>query len=164
MKQAQFYYKDKNAPKPNRPNHIGTAVIIEYNGRILMERRKDSETWAVIGGGLWLEETLAECAAREVLEETGIRLHPKQLSFYKIYDDPSRIASYPDGNVLRIISVVYKVKLTEAPELKCSSESRELRFFLREELEKTVIASTHIQIIQDYVNGLYDRYSADKKF
>ena len=25
---AQFYYRDENAPKPNKPNHIGTAVII----------------------------------------------------------------------------------------------------------------------------------------
>ena len=154
---AQFYYKDENAPKPNRPNHIGTAVIIEHRGKILLEHRQDSETWAVIGGGLMLEESLAECAAREVFEETGIKLDSEDISFYKIYDDPSRIASYPDGNVLRTISVVYRVELENEPELKCSDESRELRFFSKDELKKVTVAGTHIPIIQDYLSEISER-------
>ena len=52
MRQAQFFYRNDNAPKPNRPNHIGTSVILEYCDKIIMEHRKDSETWALIGGGL----------------------------------------------------------------------------------------------------------------
>ena len=152
---AQFYYRDENAPKPNKPNHIGTAVIIEYQDKILMEHRTDSETWAVIGGGLWLNESLAECATREVFEETGIKLYQEDILFYKIYDDPSRIICYPDGNVLRTISVVYKVKLKNEPELKCSSESRELKFFSKEALKDITIANTHIPIIQDYQNGIF---------
>lgn len=151
MEQAKFYYRDKNAPKPNRPNHIGTSVIIEYDGRILMEHRRDSETWAVIGGGLWIDESLMECAMREVMEETGIELNCESLSFFKIYDDPSRIASYPDGNILRVITAVYKVKLMDEPELKCSSESKELRFFSKAELACLRVADTHIPIIQDWL-------------
>ena len=64
--ETRFYYQDNNAPKPNRPNHIGTSVILEYDGKILMEHRTDSETWAVIGGGLHIDETLAQGAVREV--------------------------------------------------------------------------------------------------
>ena len=34
MIEAKFYYKNENAPKPNRPNHIGTwqllSIIIKY--------------------------------------------------------------------------------------------------------------------------------------
>lgn len=151
MSQTQFYYNDKNAPKPNRPNHIGTSVIIEYNGKILMEHRQDNNTWAIIGCGLWIDESLIECAVREVFEETGIKLDSKNLSFYKIYDDPSRIASYADGNVLRVITVVYKATLTSEPKLKCSSESTELRFFSKEELTDLTVANTHIPIVHDYL-------------
>ncbi len=149
MGQARFYYRDAHAPRPNRPNHIGTSVLIEYGGKVLMEHRRDSDTWAVIGGGLWIGETLAACAVREVAEETGIVLDETELSFYKIYDDPSRIASYPDGNVLRVITVVYKVRLDDMPKLSCSNESKELRFFSREELSGLRIADTHIPIIED---------------
>ena len=114
MRQAQFFYHNKNAPKPNRPNHIGTSVLIEYRDKLLLEHRTDSETWAIIGGGLKTEESLAECAVREVYEETGIKLRENMLELYGIYDDPSRIASYPDGNVLRVITVVYKVYLARS--------------------------------------------------
>ena len=48
-KGARFFYKDANAPKQNRPQHIGTSVIIEMNGQMLMEHRTDSNTGAIIG-------------------------------------------------------------------------------------------------------------------
>lgn len=151
MKQSEFFYRDPNAPKPNRPNHIGCAILLEYDGRVLLDHRADSDYWAFIGGGLWVNETLAECVIREVREETGIRLSEEQIAFYKIYDDPSRIASYPDGNILRTIAVVYRARLENEPTLVCSVESRELRFFTREELRSIKVAPTHIPILQDYL-------------
>lgn len=149
MTQAQFYYKDKNAPKP-KGNRVGTCILLEYDGKLLLEHRIDSDTWAVIGGGLKAEERLIEGAIREALEETGLMLQEEQIEFYHIYDDPSRIASYPDGNVWRIITVVYRVRLEELPEMICSEESRELRFFSREELRELKIAATHIPIVEEY--------------
>ena len=150
MTQARFYYKDKNALQP-KGNRIGACILIEYDGRLLLEHRADSDTWAVIGGGLKEEERLVEGAVREVFEETGIRLWEEEVTLYGIYDDPSRIASYPDGNVWRIITVVYRAKLEELPEMICSEESRELRFLGREELQKVKVAATHLLILEDYM-------------
>lgn len=150
MAQAQFYYRDKNAPQP-KGNRIGTCILIEYDGKLLLEHRADSDTWAVIGGGLKVGEHLAEGAIREVAEETGLVLQEEQLEFHKIYDDPSRIASYPDGNVWRIITVVYRVRLAEQPELVCSEESRELCFFCREELQEVKVAATHVPVLEEYM-------------
>ncbi len=149
MTQAKFYYKDKNAPQP-KGNRIGACILIEYDGRLLLEHRTDSDTWAVIGGGLKEEERLVEGVIRETFEETGIRLWEEEVTLYGIYDDPSRIASYPDGNVWRIITVVYRVKLEELPQLVCGEESRELRFFTKEELREERIAATHIPILEDW--------------
>ena len=150
MPQAQFYYRDKDAPKP-KGNRIGTCILLEYDGRLLLEHRADSDTWAVIGGGLKSGERLAEGAVREVFEETGLNLREEQLELYRIYDDPSRIASYPDGNVWRILTVVYRVRLPKQPELICSEESRELRFWGREELNGVKVAATHLPILEDYM-------------
>lgn len=149
-KQARFFYQDEDAPKPNR-NSVGTVVLIEGDGKLLLEHRSDSKVWAIIGGGLETRENLAEGAAREVLEETGIHVAPKDLTFFGIYDDPSRIASYPDGNIFRILTVAYRLKLLEIPVLKCSSESRELRFFSRGELADVAIARTHVPILKEYL-------------
>lgn len=149
MSQAQFFYGDKSAPQP-KGNRIGTCILLEYDGKLLLEHRADSDTWAVIGGGLKAGERLVEGAVREAFEETGLALREEQLEIYRIFDDPSRIASYPDGNVWRIITVVYRVRLAELPELVCSEESRELRFFSRGELREVKIAATHIPIVEDW--------------
>lgn len=125
--QAKFYYQDKNAPKPNKPNHIGVTAILINDGKILFEKRSDCARWSLIGGGLNINETLQECFAREVFEETGLEV---QAENFAIYDDPSRIVEYPDGNVLRIITAVF-VKDIDIDEkaLRVSRESIELRFF-----------------------------------
>lgn len=56
---------------------IGVAVIVCRQGRILMGRRKGahgSGTWQFPGGHLELGEQIADCARREVLEETGLSI------------------------------------------------------------------------------------------
>jgi len=149
MAQAEFYYKDKNAPQP-KGNRIGICILLEYDGKLLLEHRTDSDTWSIIGGGLKIGERLTEGALREVFEETGLVIREEQMEFYGIYDDPSRIASYPDGNVWRIITVAYRVKLVKLPEVECSEESRELRFFTKSELRGINLAETHIPIVEDW--------------
>lgn len=152
MKQAEFFYKNPKAPKPNKPNLIGTTILIEYKDMLLFEHRVDSETWAIIGGSLKEDESFIECALRETKEETGMDVNEKEMELYKIYDDPSIIISYPDGNIFRSIMVVYRISLTEHPELVCSEESKEVRFFTKEELQNVKIVETHIPILKDYLS------------
>ena len=81
--QAKFYYQDKNAPKPNKPNHIGVTAILINDGKILFEKRSDCARWSLIGGGLNINETLQECFAREVFEETGLEVQaPENFAIY----------------------------------------------------------------------------------
>ena len=151
MARAKFYYNDTDAPMPNKPNLIGSTICITYDNKLLLEHRVDSDRWAIIGGSLENTETLVECAIREVREETSICLYPKMLKFLKLYDDPSIIISYPDGNIFRSIMAVYGVELFSKPELISSSESVELRFFSVVELMNIELVETHIPIIQDYL-------------
>ncbi len=149
MSKAKFYYQNPEAPKPNRPNHIGVNGLIICQKKLLLEKRTDSGQWGLIGGGLKINETLEQGLKREIEEETGIKACSEDISIYKIYDDPSRIASYPDGNILRIISFVYKVMLHEMPNISCSEESFEVRFFTNTEILDLDIVESHRQIVQD---------------
>lgn len=72
----------------------------------------------------------------------------------KMFSDPSRIAAYPDGNIVRIISAAYIVNLTENHKLVCSDESEELKYFTYQELEKLNIAETHRHIIKEYFSSM----------
>ena len=75
-----FYRGDpKNAPKPTMPAHLGANAIITCGGRLLLERRRDSDTWGLIGGGVKKSETTAQGMVREIYEELGIRVQPDQL-------------------------------------------------------------------------------------
>lgn len=53
---------------------IVTRVIIYKDGKILLSRNKGANHWYPGGGGLEDNETLTECATREVLEETGQKI------------------------------------------------------------------------------------------
>lgn len=154
MKKQTKFYNSPDAPKPNRPIHMGAVGIIRNSEKVLLERRADSERWAFIGGGLKMEESLEECVQREVREETG--LIAEDLKLLDIFSYPYRIAAYPDGNIVRIITAVYEVFIKDLKELKCSEESRELRFFGRNELSDLTIAETHQDILLYYIKHFND--------
>ena len=56
---------------------IGVAVIVIKDGKVLLGRRKNAHgdgTWAFPGGHLEFNESIEECARREIFEETGIAI------------------------------------------------------------------------------------------
>lgn len=60
-----------------RTPRVGVGAIIIKDGKTLLVKRgiePASDLWAIPGGTLKLGETLQECAARELLEETGITI------------------------------------------------------------------------------------------
>lgn len=132
-----FYCGDpKDAPKTTMPAHLGANAILTWQGKLLMERRRDADVWGLVGGGAKKWETGRQAIAREVYEELGLRILPEQFKKLKVYDNPGRIAAYQDGSVWRMVIVLYGFEFTREPMLHISRESRELRFFTREEAEK----------------------------
>ena len=146
-----FYRGDPaNAPKPTMPAHLGANAIITCGGRLLLERRRDSNTWGLIGGGVKKSESTIEGMIREIYEELGLRILPTQLRKLQVYGEPGRIAAFQDGSVWRMVIVVYGLELVKEPELHISPESRELRFFTREEIADITLAVTHQDIVEDW--------------
>ena len=62
---------------PPQPRIGVAAIIFDDRGKVLLIRRDKPPArgqWSIPGGCQEAEETLAECAVREVLEETGIEI------------------------------------------------------------------------------------------
>ena len=150
MSIVTFYRGDpKNAPRPTQRAKLGANAIITCKGRLLLERRTDSDMWGLVGGGVKKQETGLQAIVREVYEELGLRVRPESFRKLRVYGDPGRIAAYRDGSVWRMVIVVYALDLQEEPELRVSRESKELRFFTPEEVRKLRIPVTHSDIVEE---------------
>ena len=68
------YYDDPAAPKPNSVVPAAVAVVAREDGAVLMIRRTDNGYWALPGGAIEMNESVAEAAVRETFEETGIQV------------------------------------------------------------------------------------------
>lgn len=89
------YYDDPNAPEPNSMVVAASAVVTDDQGRILLQRCRDNNLWALPGGGMDLRDSLPGTAVREVKEETGLDVEITGL--VGTYTDPRHIIEYSDG-------------------------------------------------------------------
>lgn len=145
-----FYRGNPNAPKTTMPTHLGANAIITYNGKLLLEKRRDCDIWGLVGGGVKKHETELQAITREIYEELGLRIPKTQFKKLAVYGEPGRIAAYQDGSVWRMVIVVFGLDLNNDPKLRISSESKELRFFSKEELKDIEIVITHSDIVEDW--------------
>ena len=150
MSIVTFYNCDpKDVPKTTMPAHLGANAILTWNGKLLLEKRRDSDIWGLVGGGCKKTETGREAIAREAYEELGVRIPKDAFEKLAIYDNPGRIAAFKDGSIWRMVIVVYSYDFPEEPSLRISAESRDLQFFSKEEIKDIEIAITHEDIIRE---------------
>ena len=151
MSIVTFYNCDpKDAPRTTMPAHLGANAILTCKGKLLLEKRRDSDIWGLVGGGCKKTETGRDAIVREVYEELGLRIPGKSFRKLAVYENPGRIAAYRDGSIWRMVIVVYGLDFADEPVMRISAESKELRFFSREEIPDIEIAVTHADIVADW--------------
>jgi len=67
---------------------VGMGVFVFKDGRFLLGKRKNTHgegSWCLPGGHLEFNEELEDCARREVLEETGVKI--KNIRFCTVTND-----------------------------------------------------------------------------
>lgn len=101
-----FYQKEKELfkdyPFPDTLNFNCSDAILECQGHVLLIQRKFSPgrgAWAIPGGFRNRNETFLDCAIRELIEETNVRVPEKVLrgSIVKteLFDSPKRSFGIP---------------------------------------------------------------------
>lgn len=143
------YYHDPAAPQANSLVVGASAVVAGGDGRILLQRRSDSGNWALPGGVMDIGETLAECAIREVREETGFDVRIERI--VGIYSDPGHVFAYDDGEVRQEFSICLACTITGGS-LTVSSESTAVRFFPPGDIPETQIHDSILKRIRDYLS------------
>jgi 8-oxo-dGTP pyrophosphatase MutT (NUDIX family) len=110
-----------------------SVVAFDAAGRILLQRRKDNELWALPGGVMQPGETIAAAAIREVKEETNIDVEITGL--VGIYSDPRHVIAYADGEVRQEFNVCFQGRALPGA-VGSSKESMDVRFVAPDELDK----------------------------
>lgn len=100
----------------------GAVVIIEHDGRVLALRQLHRKGWSLPGGLIERGEQPADAVAREVFEETGIRIDPGQAM---------AIDFVPD---IKHIDIIFRVECDELPEVRVASEALKSGWFSMDEL------------------------------
>lgn len=143
------YVKDLRRDVGKRKIILNCAgVMIEKDGEILLQRRSDNGLWGLVGGILELNETYAEAAVREALEETGLRV--RLTSFLGIFHNHDMV--WPNGDRAQCIGAIFTAEIIGGA-LRVDEESLELRFFRREDLPP-LFAPDHRAALARYDRGL----------
>lgn len=127
-----------------RPAVTADAVILtsqEPRKILLIERRNDpyKGCWAFPGGFLEMDETVEQCAIRELKEETGMELGKMhQIGVY------SRVDRDPRD---RVISVAFLALVQTQSEVKAMDDAKEARWWSVDEIPQ--LAFDHKEILED---------------
>lgn len=157
MGRTDFFHDDR-APKANSLVPAAGILAEDAAGRLLLQRRRDTGQWAIPMGKMELGETPTECAVRETLEETGVRVEP--LGLLGIYSDPGYIVAYDDhqdptvfGEVRQEFEItLYGRPVEGAP--AANDEASDVRWFAPSELEGLDIHPRMRQQLGDYLSGV----------
>ena len=128
---------------------VGAGVLIYQDGKILLQKRKDNNCWAIHGGGVELGEVVEEAAKRELLEETGLMAN--SLELFGVYSGEDRFFTYPNGDQAYMIGIIYVCRDFSGILLPETDETWELKWFDIDKLPEN-ISPHNKKLLKDFVN------------
>jgi 8-oxo-dGTP pyrophosphatase MutT (NUDIX family) len=108
------------------------ALVMDGEGRVLLQHRRDNGFWGFPGGATELGETVEETARRETLEETGLTLG--RVSLFGVYSGPELHYTYPNGDEVLVISNVFVTQDYRGEIVAGRAETRGATFFRLDQL------------------------------
>lgn len=146
------HWNNPDAPAPNSLVPASNLLVVDGD-RVLLQRRRDTDQWALPGGKQDLGETPSQCAVRECQEETGVLARTTGL--LGVYSDPAHLVEYTsDGEVRQ----EYEVTLIGEPvsgQPTINEEASDVRWVAFADLDTLDIHPTMRRQIDDYLSGRY---------
>ena len=127
-----------------------TTLVFNNKNELLLNLRNDTNNWGIPGGSKELNETLEECAIRELKEETNIKVI--DLELITVLSGIEYYFKYPNDDELDCVIALYKVSNYEGELYINDGESKELKFFPLDNLPK--LESRAKVIIDKIKNGI----------
>ncbi|MGT2753451.1 NUDIX hydrolase [Streptococcus ovis] len=130
------------------------GILVNDEGKVLMQLRGDKKTWAIPGGAMELGESSVDTAKREFFEETGIEVEP--IRFLNVYTNFEE--TYPNGDSVQTIVFIYELRAISDIRIENfqNEETLKLQFFSREEIAQLESVSTkHRLMLEEYFTNTF---------
>ena len=115
--------------------NVGSTILVFNKDReLLLNLRSDTNDWGIPGGGKELNETLEECAIRELKEETN--LDTSNLELVTVLSGKEYYYKYPNSDEVDCVIALYQVKNYSGKLVINDGESKKLEFFSLDNLPK----------------------------
>jgi 8-oxo-dGTP pyrophosphatase MutT (NUDIX family) len=102
-----------------------TAIVLDDQGRVLLNRRADTHRWAVIGGIPEPGEQPADCAVREVFEETAVTCVPEKVLSVQAL----RPVTYENGDICQYMDITFRCRAAGGEARVNDDESLDVAWF-----------------------------------
>lgn len=124
------------------------VFLFNLKNEILLQLRKDDDTWSFHGGSIEIDESVEEAAVRELLEETGIVA--EELLFFKIYSGKEAHHTYPNGDDLSAVDISFIVTKYKGGPVIDKIEVKDLSFFSENELPENISPKIRKRILEAF--------------
>lgn len=111
-----------------------TGIVVREDGRVLAIQRRDDNRWVPPGGVLELAETPAEGVAREVLEETGVKVRADRLT--GVYKNMNR----------GVVSPAFRCSVIGGHD-HSTSEARQVAWLTVDEARRDMVEARAVRVI-----------------
>jgi ADP-ribose pyrophosphatase YjhB (NUDIX family) len=127
-------------PRPKNPIPTVDVIVELRDGIVLVDRRNPPHGWALPGGFIDYGESAESAAAREVREETNLRL--SSVRQFHVYSDPGRDCR------MHTITTVFVARGEGT--LRAGDDANAARVFRQDEIPDEM-AFDHRGIVNDYL-------------
>ena len=136
---------------PDRPV-VGIGGVVIENGRALLIKRGSEPLlgqWSIPGGTLELGESLQQGVARELLEETGLKVKVLDMieAFDRIFLDPAAPNAEDRSRPKYHYVIVDYLCERLAGEARASSDVTDIAYAREDELEKFHMTTTAMRVL-----------------
>ena len=129
---------------------FATVIVLDDNGRILVQKRSDFSFWGLPGGVMELDEDIQMTAVREVREETGLEI--ERLQLVGVYTDPKYDVVYPNGDAVQQFTICFSAQACGGEMRPDGEEILFNQFLPAEDVLKLDLPIWYRDMMIDYLN------------
>jgi ADP-ribose pyrophosphatase YjhB (NUDIX family) len=123
------------------------TLVIDGEGRVLLERQRVFGSWALPHGCVDLGESALDAAIRETHEEVGIRI--ARAALFGVYTDPKYSVVYPNGDQVQTFTIAFLAEEWSGTPRPDGDEVLEVGFFPLDRLPEPLY-EIHRETIDDW--------------